>query len=348
MDHGSPIEPPVTATSEPSSGARRPPAMSVIVTTPDSYDTIRPLIGRLRAQTARDALEIVLVAPSVEAVRAGLTELQDLGSWRVIEVGALRTVAQAKAAGIRHAAAPVVVLTEDHSLPHPTWAEALIDAHRRPWAAVGPAMDNANPESLISWADFTIGYGAWLDPAAGEADCLPGHNSAYKRDILLGFGDRLEELLGVEAALHAELRARGWRLCMEPAAKTFHVNFTQLTPWVFYLLYSGRLFAAERARSWSPVRRAVFSGAAWLIPFVRLTRSVPQLRRARPELIPRVLPALLFALILDGIGQWLGCTLGAGQAAQKVARLEFHRAGTASADAALRRRDAGSAVPREA
>jgi GT2 family glycosyltransferase len=321
--------------------------MSVIVITPDSYDTIRPLIGRLREQTARDALEVVIVAPSVEVVRAGLADLQDFCSWRIIEVGVLRTVAQGKAAGIRHATAPVVVLTEDHSLPHPTWAQALIDAHRQPWAAVGPAMDNGNPESLISWADFTIGYGAWLDPPAGEADSLPGHNSAYKRDILLGFGARLEALLGVEAALHAELRARGWRLCIEPAAKTFHVNFTQPTRWVFYLLYSGRLFAAERARTWSLARRAVFSGAAWLIPFVRLKRSVEQLRRARSALVPRVLPALLFAVMLDGIGQWLGYTFGAGQAAQSVARLEFHRAGTASADAALRRGGTPPAVQRE-
>ena len=346
--YGSAIEHPATVALASSSAAPRRPAMSVIVTTPDSYDTIRPLIGRLRAQTARAALEVVIVAPSAEVVRAGLAELQDFCSWRVIEVGALRTVAQAKAAGIRHATAPVVVLTEDHSLPRPTWAQALIDAHREPWAAVGPAMDNANPESLISWADFTIGYGAWLDPPAGEADSLPGHNSAYKRDILLGFGDRLEALLGVEPALHAELRARGWRLCMAPAAKTFHVNFTQPTHWVFYLLYSGRLFAAERARSWSLARRAAFSAAAWLIPFVRLKRSAQQLRRARPGLVLRVLPALLFALMIDGVGQWLGYTFGAGQAAQKVARLEFHRAGTASADAALRRREAGPAVPHEA
>jgi GT2 family glycosyltransferase len=344
--HDGAVERRVAVVPEPSCGAPTP-AMSVIVTTPDSYDTIRPLIGRLRAQTARDALEVVIVAPSADVVRAGVADLQGFCSWRVVELGELRTVAQAKAAGIRHATAPVVVLTEDHSLPHPTWARALIDAHRQPWAAVGPAMDNGNPESLISWADFTIGYGAWLDPPAGEADCLPGHNSAYKRDILLGFGARLEALLGAEAALHAELRARGWRLCMQPAAKTFHVNFTQPTRWVFYLLHSGRLFAAERARAWPLARRALFSGGAWLIPFVRLKRSLQQLRRARPDLVPRVLPALLFALVLDGIGQWLGYTFGAGRAAEKVARLEFHRAGTASADAALQRSEAGSAVRRE-
>jgi hypothetical protein len=208
-------------------------------------------------------------------------------------------------------------------------------------------MGNGNPESLISWADFIIGYGAWLDPPAGEADHLPGHNSAYKRDILLSFGDRLEALLGAESTLHQELRARGYRLYVEPAAQTFHVNFTRPARWVPYLLYSGRLFAAERARGWPLARRVVFSGASWLIPLVRLKRSLQQLRRSRPDLVARVFPALLFALTIDALGQWLGYTFGAGRAAQKVAHLEFNRDGTASDDVASVLADDGSAVPRE-
>jgi len=344
--HDTVVDPAAVVALEQLSATRRLPAMSVIVSTPDSYDTIRKLIGCLRAQTRRDALEVVLVAPSLEVVRAGLADLRDFCCWRVVQLGRLRTVAQAKAAGIRHATAPVVVLTEDHSFPRPTWAQALIDAHREPWAAVGPAMGNGNPESLISWADFIIGYGAWLDPPAGEADQLPGHNSAYKRDILLSFGDRLEALLGAESTLHQELRARGYRLYVQPAAQTFHVNFTRPARWVPYLLYSGRLFAAERARSWSLPRRFAFSGASCLIPFVRLKRSLQQIRRSRPDLLAPVFPALLFALTVDGFGQWLGYTFGAGQAAQKVAHLEFHRDATASDGAALLLDDDKSAVPR--
>ena len=313
---------------EPRHAQRRSPAMSVVITTPDSYETIRKLIGCLRAQTARAALELVIVAPSVADVRAGLADLQEFCCWRVIDLGALRTVAQAKAAGIRHATAPVVVLTEDHSLPDPTWAQALINAHRQDWAAVGPAMDNGNPESLISWADFIIGYGPWFNPpAAGEVDQLPGHNTSYKRDLLVHYGTRLEPLLGAETTLHQELRARGYRLYLEPAAKTFHVNFTRPTRWVPYLCHSGRMFAAERARSWSLLRRAAYGGGACLIPFVRLKRLLPSLRRSRPELVLPVVAPLFFALIIDAIGQSLGYTLGAGRAAEKVARLEFHREG---------------------
>jgi GT2 family glycosyltransferase len=302
------------------------PEMSVIVTTPDSYDTIRALVRALRLQTARDALEVVIVAPSVAAIRAGLADLQDFRCWRIVELGVLRSVGQAKIAGIRCATASVVVLTEDHCFPDPGWARALIEAHRGDWAAVGPSMDNGNPKSLISWADFIVGYGPWFKPlGAHEAELLPGHNTSYKRDLLLGYGERLEALLGAESNLHQDLRARGFRLYLEPAAKVFHINFTKLSQWIPYLFYSGRVFAAERRRDWSPLRRAGYSIGAWLIPFVRFMRLIPRIRRTRPDLVVGVSAPLLFALIVDATGQGIGYALGAGQAAEKVARLEFHR-----------------------
>jgi Glycosyl transferase family 2 len=309
----------------------RVPSLSVVITTPDSYDTIRTLVRALRAQTARDALELVVVTPSAAAMRPDIADLKDFMNWRIVELGVLRTVAQAKAAGIRSATAPVVVMTEDHSLPDPAWAQALIDAHGGDWAAVGPAMCNGNPHSLISWADFIIGYGPWFEPpAAGEVDALPGHNTSYKRDLLLGYGDRLEAFLGAEATLHQDLRERGYHLYLEPAAKTFHSNFTQPAHWIPYLCYSGRLYAAQRARTWPRLRRAAYGAGASLIPLVRMKRLLPGLRRSRPDLVARVFAPLLFALTVDAFGQGLGYALGPGQAAQKVARLEFHRDGDAA------------------
>jgi len=315
---------PVVALEQPA--GRRKPTLSVIIVTPDSYDTIRDLVCALRAQTVREALELVIVAPAAAALRAVIADLDDFCCWRIVELGSLRTVARAKTAGIRCATAPVVVLTEDHSLPDPAWAQALIDAHGQGWAAVGPAMGNGNPQSLISWADFIIGYGPWFNPpAASEVDELPGHNTSYKRDLLLEYKDRLEELLAAESTLHQELRERGHRLYLEPAARTFHSNFTRPSRWIPYLYYSGRLFAAQRAHSWRLQRRAAYSAGACLIPLVRFKRLVPGMRRLRPDLPSRVLAPLLFALVVDAVGQWLGYTFGAGQAAEKVARLEFHR-----------------------
>ena len=257
-------------------------------------------------QTARDALEVVIVAPSVAAIRSGLADLQDFRCWRIVELGDLRSSGQAKPAGIRCATASVVVRPRTIASGSGMGA-ALIEAHRGNWAAVGPAMDNGNPQSLISWADFIIGYGPWFNPpGAEEADLLPGHNTSYKRDLLLGYGERLEALLGAESNLHWDLRARGFRLYLEPAAKAFHTNFTKPLRWIPFLFYSGRVFAAERRRNWPLLRRAGYSAGAWLIPIVRFMRLIPGVRRTRPDLVAGVSAPLLFALIVDAVGQGIG------------------------------------------
>src|SRR5215469_877834 len=137
------------------------PEMSVIVLTPDNYETIRKTISRLRAQTVRDRLEVVIIAPSTNGLWLDDSDLGEFHEVRVIEVGPMSSTAKARAAGVRQASAPLVAFVEDHSFPAKGWAGALIQAHRQPWAAVGPAMANANPHSLISWANLIIEYCEW-------------------------------------------------------------------------------------------------------------------------------------------------------------------------------------------
>src|SRR6266542_1885378 len=103
------------------------PEMSVVIVTPDRYETIRKTVEHLRAQTVKDRLELVIVAPSAAQLALDDSALNDFFQFRVVEVGEISSIARAHAAGIRQASAPVVVLSEDHSFPEPGWAEALIE-----------------------------------------------------------------------------------------------------------------------------------------------------------------------------------------------------------------------------
>jgi GT2 family glycosyltransferase len=307
-----------------------PPDMSVVIVTPDTYETIRKTIASLQKQTVKDRLEIVIVAPSIEKLGLIDIELEVFYQFRVVEVGTLRSIGSANAAGIRHASTPVVALAEDHAFPDPTWAEALIKAHRQPWAAVGPAVHNGNPATQVSWADLFIGYGPWLEPAAaGVVDFLPGHNSSYKRAILLEYGPELEAMMEAETVLHWSLRSKGYQLYLEPAAKLSHLNFSRLSSWIPVQFHAGRVFAAARAQNerWSLFRRLLFTCGGPLIPLVRLWRIVGQVQRRRRQnhRFVTILPALVFGLVLDGIGQVFGYAFGAGTSKQKLSKYEFHR-----------------------
>ncbi|HWO41017.1 MAG TPA: glycosyltransferase [Candidatus Eisenbacteria bacterium] len=305
--------------------------MSVVLVTPDHYDTIRKTIQCLRAQTAREQLELVIVAPSARELQLNRSELADFDCFQVVEVGPIRSIAGANAAGARHARAPVVAFGEDHAFPEPDWAQALIDAHRGPWITVGPEVRNANPQTAISWADFLMGYGPWMSPApGGEIAHLPGHNSSYKRDPLLRLSSELETMLEAETVFHWELVAAGQRLYLEPKARIAHVNFERFASWLPALFHSGRTFAAVRSRQWNLNRRLFYAAAAPAIPLTRLTRIVRQLRAIDktatcPPMSLRILFVLALGLITSALGEMLGYAFGAGSAPCHLTRFEFHR-----------------------
>lgn len=302
------------------------PALSVILITPDRMETIRRTLGYLRQQTACDRLEIVVAAPRGLEVESD--EFAGFASWRVTGVEGGCTSAEARAAGVRVASAPVIAFTEDHSFPCEDWAAALIAAHAGDCAAVGPRLENGNPGSMVSWANFLIEYGAWAATMPrGPIEHLAPHNSSYKRALLLDYSDQLTEMLHAETVLFWDLRRRGFELLHEPAAVTRHFNFSSARNSIALRIAVGRMFASSRARSWPMARRAAYTVAGPLIPLVRLARILKVIRAlpARRALLPRVLPMLIAGLAFDALGEMLGYAFGNGGANERSTGFEFHR-----------------------
>ena len=68
--------------------------------------------------------------------------------------------------------------------------------HGRHCAAVVPAIANANPKTALSWASYLTDYGVWgPGRESGQLEHTLKYNGAYRRDVLLELGDRLDELL---------------------------------------------------------------------------------------------------------------------------------------------------------
>jgi hypothetical protein len=304
------------------------PEMSVVVVTPDNFETVRKTVRHLRAQNVSGKMEVVLVAPSAGGLGLDEEALDGFLRHRVVEVGPVTSTARARAAGVRAARAEVVALVEDHAFPAPGWAESLLGRHRESWAAVGPVMSNANPRSVTSWVNLLVEYAPWLEPSeGGEREHLPGHNGSYKREVLTAYGERLEAMLEAESVLHWDLRSRGHKLYLEPKARVFHRNFSVAAPSLSLRFNGGRLFAASRAREWPAWRRALFAAASPLIPLVRCARIAREMyvRSRTRRMMPRLLPALLVGLAFDGAGEAAGYAFGPGGAMAKLSDMEFHR-----------------------
>jgi hypothetical protein len=311
-------------------GARRsmtPPALSVVVVA-DAFATIRRTVRHLRAQTIAGRIELVIVSgPGVE-LPVGGEELAGFARVTAVAVDDIRSLSWARAPGIRAASAPLVALAESHCYPEPEWAESLLAAHEGPWAAVGPAVYNANPETLVSWTNLVLDYGPWLGPTdGGELGDLPGHNSSYKRDVLLTYGDRLESMLEAETIMHVDMRRRGLRLYQEPAARVEHLNVTRTSSWIGERFQTGRRFGAARSHRWSPLGRALYAAGSPLIPLVRLPRVLRDLDRIgeRRRFRGLRLAPLLLALAVSAAGELVGYASGSGRSMWELARIELHK-----------------------
>ena len=336
---------PASAPEPRADGAAAAPSLSVVIATRSGWSSIPRTVACLAEQTIADRIELVLVAmgaegaaaespavgaapeaaagaesPAVgaapeaaagaESPAAGAAPEAAAALWghRVLAAPHARSVADANAAGARVAQADVVAFGEDHAFPLPGWAEALVARHREPWAVVGPVVRNANPGTLVSWADYALGYGAYAEGhPGGEVATAPGHNSSYKRAVLERHDDALEIALEAEWVFHLRLREEGERVCLEPRAVIRHVNFGMLRPFLAVTRRHGRIAAAARASAWPRPRQLVYALGSPLIPAVRLARIVralPPEQRARfPK---RAYVPLLAGLALDAAGQAAG------------------------------------------
>jgi hypothetical protein len=302
------------------------PALSIIIVA-DRYETIRQTVRHLKAQTRHEEFELVIVTESAKGLGLDGAETAGFCRVQVVEVPAIFPLSLATSAGIRLATAPLVVFAESHAFPAPGWAHALIEAHREPWAAVGAVIGNANP-GIISWANLFVDYGGCVETnSAGSGTYLPGHHTAYKRDILLQYDSQLEAVMDSEILLHWDIQTKGYQLHLEPAAHIYHVNISSLAAWLPERFYTGRRFAAARCREWSVVKRIIYSGGSLLIPLVRGPRICGDVRRSTLPRVrwPLILPPIIVGLVASAVGEMAGYGFGAGNAMLQAAKMELFK-----------------------
>lgn len=302
------------------------PLLSVLCVTPDTLATLEPLFRALVEQTIATQLEIVLVAPA-GAINEPLPFASNAFNIVTRVTGAPdATNPVLRASAVRSARAAYIAFTEDHCFPEPGWAEALVEALDSGAMGAGPIMVSANPSNAVSRANFLLEYGPWSHVgAAGRVRHLPGHNSAYRRDVLVALGTELDHVLELESPwLWQQSQAGATLLCVEKA-RSHHFNYSVLAPALPLRFYGGRVFGSNRAKEWSLLKRVLWVGALPLIIAVRWKRALEQAGKfmpSQPLLFHAVVPLLLSA---DSLGEVTGYLFGAGDATHQISGLEYHR-----------------------
>ena len=187
-------------------------------------------------------------------------------------------------------------------------------------------MLNANPETLLSWSMFALGYANFAPTMpAGTRHELSYHNSSYRTAVLKRLGNQLPELLADERRLFSELRDSGAQLWFEPKAVTRNLNEAKWPLVSNITFYFGWRYVAARRQSW-PLWRRVLYAVVW--PFLALPISRNLLRKLRALKCTRTLKMRLIAhvwlvALFHAAGEAVGYVLGPRNSFPQVERDEF-------------------------
>lgn len=294
--------------------------LSVVVVAGPVRNRAQKVMNRLSNQTAGERMEVVVVDLEPETVLA--LEIGNVAAVQYLRRPAGLRWGQARAAGWRAAVAPVVAFLEDHCFPARTWAAKVMEAHGGPWAAVGYAFSNANPECYVSRASFVLDYGLWSHPLpAGTTGRLQSNNISYKREWMdrcaatTGLG--LDELLENDWNIQQAMRGCGGQLYLESSALAMHHNFTTLAEiWEENFFHCQTLGAARAGREGWALPRRVAQGLATpaAAPLIRAWRFVTAMRGRpgpRPDWV-RAFPVLAAGFLASALGEAAGYLAGFG------------------------------------
>ncbi|MDX2161420.1 MAG: hypothetical protein SF162_08865 [bacterium] len=233
------------------------------------------------------------------------------------------------------ARAPVIAAIQEHAFPLAGWAQATIDAHQgNPHAMISGELYNGNAGRGAADVIYAANYLHVMAPRTkGTTAYLIGHNSSYKRDIMLRYSDAdadaLELLIQNELLLIKRLLADGHTLYADPAIKMAHCHETlHASHRVSTLLYNRSLGAARVSLEGGALRKRVrYTLTAPVGPFVRLVRQLLRAARLHPEKLPVLRANLLHLWIYHALGVYghlIGLYAGAGDSAARFLYYELN------------------------
>jgi len=294
------------------------PTASIVVVSFNALPLLERCLASLVDQADACGAEIVVV-------RAGRPDDPDerlrhrFPRCRWLAAPAEETIPRLRSAGVRAAHGRIVALVEDDCVADRAWCEALLEAHRGHWAAVGGAVEPGRYARSIDWAVYFYEYSRFMLPfEAHAATDLPGNNVSYKRDAIAGEVREDDDGL-YDVFIHDQFRHRGLSTLMTPTLVVQNANSWPLSHILVAPYHHGRGFAAKRMEGRPLWWRVLFAVLAPFLPALqvyRILRITTGRRRLRGKMI-LALPAIVLFGSSWAFGECLGYLRGPGQSVQR-------------------------------
>jgi GT2 family glycosyltransferase len=202
------------------------------------------------------------------------------------------------------------------------WIDEVATAHQSPHLAVGSAIINGSPGSLIGWAYYFCEFNLWVPhreicEIAEMAAC----GLSIKRRAFDQYGPFITDTYCSDTAFHWRLIRDGHKVLFVPSIRVAHTACYKLGEFLKHIAAHRRCFASivVREKKFSmPKRFAAALATVFLPPLLipviawRVTRSEHLLR---PFVL--VLPIVLLGVLARAWGEFLGFATTQGCPAQQ-------------------------------
>ena len=287
------------------------PRLSILLPAKLGYDTVQAALDAWNAQTARADIEILVLCP--EHAGPDAAHMARLEPGQIVVMTGSADPHDMRAIGVQRAGGEYVVLAEDHCLPDPDYAAAILARLVEGWDGVAAALRPGTRESSWSVGSFLIGYGEWMEPVAGgPTDILCGWNGTVRTTLLRDLADDLAGEMRVGAFAISRIRRGGGRFYLEHRARMRHFDPPGCGRELFLLFVVGLGFGGMRTREWSLPARWLYPLATPAIAFLHWKRACVHFVRAGTSagLRGNALAAAAVLAVAWAVGEAIGAVLG--------------------------------------
>ncbi len=243
------------------------PLLSVIISSYNSGDLLEGCLDSLKNQKTDKQFEIIVVDSSPNGLIKGIREKFPKVRW--YRFPERKFCGDERNVGLSVSRGEVIAFIDADCKAEPGWIESILMAHQSPQLAIGGAIANGNPYSLIGWAAYFCEFSRWMPntPSQSLKD-IAGANMSYKRKVFDLIGPLIEGTYSSDTEFHWRLGRNGHLLQFHPSMLVFHHNIDRFIKFLRHEFEHGRSFARVRVLSqgFSKWRKWGYGAFSFLIP----------------------------------------------------------------------------------
>lgn len=301
------------------------PVLSVVVAIVSDTATgrtstvqLEQALSALAAQTDAPSMEIIVpFHPGVSGIESTRTRYPEV-TFLPVDLktftgrgGTREHHDELRARGLDRARGEIVALIEDHGRPDPRWAARIAEAHRKPYAAWGGAIEN-EVELPLNWAVYFCDFGRYQNPVPeGPSWFASDANVSYKRSSLEAIRLVWQDVFQ-EPAVNSALRERGEQIGLSPSIVLYQNRRNlRLGEALKERFVWGRSYAASRRKRLGS-KTLMYAALCPALPFMllfRMAAGVFRKGRCTAEFV-RASPFTFLLVTGWACGEFAGYTQG--------------------------------------